>query len=130
MNFPEPCPFCWDPDSHDTCTCPTFCGATSLCGHWEQQAKPDVFADNGIRAAITLLRERGVSAEQYRSVQLVERWSVDGIPGEFPDRAAAFSAAQEKADRSGEWAEVWRNYGPDTDWFAESWIVKPRGADT
>lgn len=87
-------------------------------------AAPEVFGRLDVREAIALLREYGVTPDQYATVELVERWTVAGIDGEFPDREAAFDAAEKLAETDG-MAEVWRDYGPDADWAAESWIITP-----
>lgn len=91
----------------------------------EPTAAPEVFGRPEVREAIALLREHGVTPDQYATVQLVERWTVAGIDGEFPDQNAAWAAAQKLAEENGS-AEVWRNYGPDADWAAESWICQPQ----
>lgn len=81
-----------------------------------------------VREALQRLRDAGVTADQYANVELVEKWSVSGT--EYINRAAAFCAAQEEADRTGKWAEVCLTYGAEADWaMAESWIVKPSGQD-
>lgn len=85
-------------------------------------ADPSVFARPEVRDAINLLREHGVTPEQYATVNLVPCWSVSGK--DYPDRQAAFAAAQAEANTGGQWAEVWCAW-PATDWAAESWIVKP-----
>lgn len=80
-------------------------------------------ANPAIRDAIRLLREYGITPEQYAAAKLTENWRV-GSEG-YPDRESAYAAAERRADTTGEWAEVWRDYGAEADWAAESWIVKP-----
>lgn len=75
-----------------------------------------------IREALKLLREAGITAEQYTNLDITEHWTLSGV--DYPDREAAFAAARAEAAETGEWAEVWYSYGPDYD-GAESWIVKP-----
>jgi hypothetical protein len=79
-----------------------------------------------ILEAMLVLREAGITPEQYRDLDLTERWSVGRVEGEFPDRDSAFAAARTRAVESGEDAEVWRSFGVDGD-GAELWIVKPDG---
>lgn len=92
-------------------------------------AAPEVFGRPEIREAIALLRECGVTPDQYAAIELIERWTVDGIDGEFPDREAAFDAAEKLAAETG-MAEVWRSYGDDIPGGAESWIIQPQIVDT
>lgn len=73
-----------------------------------------------VRDAIKLLREYGVTPEQYATWDIGGQWSVSDI-GAFADREAAFAAAREKARTTGEWAEVWREWANGA--AAESWIV-------
>lgn len=90
-------------------------------------APPEVFADRAVREAIALLREHGITAEQYATVQLVEQWKIGDV--DYPDREAALAAARQQANDTGAWVEVWLSYGPDADGHAESWIIKPEPPD-
>ncbi|UWZ37752.1 hypothetical protein Drose_05640 [Dactylosporangium roseum] len=82
-------------------------------------------ANPAVRDAIRLLRECGVTPEQYAAAQLTESWKLDGRA--YPDRDAAFTAAQRQADETGKQVEVWLEFGEEADWAAESWIVEPGG---
>jgi hypothetical protein len=75
-----------------------------------------------IREAITVLRDAGITASQYATIDITEHWTVSG--SEYPDRAAAFAAGRDEATRTGKWAEVWVSYGPDYE-GDESWIIEP-----
>lgn len=86
-------------------------------------APPGLFAELGIRNAIQVLRDYGVTPEQYATVRLVEDWRFDGQP--YPDREATFAAARRRANDTGQWVEVWVSYGSDADYRGESWIVHP-----
>jgi hypothetical protein len=80
-------------------------------------------ANPAVRGAIRLLREYGVTPEQYATAKLTEEWSVGGVT--YLGRDAAFAAAHREAAETGKWAEVWLSHGEEADWAAESWIVKP-----
>ena len=79
-----------------------------------------------ILEAILVLREAGITPDQYRDLDLTEHWRVAGLENDFSDRDAAFATARTRAADSGEDAEVWRSFGPDNA-GAELWIVKPDG---
>jgi hypothetical protein len=74
-----------------------------------------------VREAIVLLREYGVTPEQYAAADLGEIWIVDGH--EHPGREAAFTAAQQLADQTADLAEVWCRRPSVGD--SESWVVRP-----
>ncbi len=76
--------------------------------------------------AFLVLRGAGITPEQYRDLDVTERWSVGSRDGEPSDRDAAFDAARARAADEGHDVEVWRSFGPRGD-GAELWIVKPDG---
>lgn len=85
-------------------------------------AEESILEQKAVRGAIKLLREYGVTPDQYATWDIEGQWSVAGF-GEFPDRETAFAAARSKVRATGEWAEVWRQWGDGA--AAESWVVKP-----
>ena len=84
-------------------------------------------ADREVREAVLVLRDAGITAEQYRDLDVTEHWSVSGLEGDFPDRESALAAARTTAVDSGEEAEVRRRYGFDSDGGALEYVVKPDG---
>lgn len=87
-------------------------------------ADEEVLAKSAIREAIALLREYGVTPEQYATVELVEVWYFAGRV--YPDRASAAAAAQQEADRTGEYTEFARVFNRDLSGPAEHYGVKPQ----
>ncbi len=84
-------------------------------------ASPEILSQLAVREAIDLLREYGVTPEQYATWDTAGSWIVDGI--NYSDREAAFAAAQSRATEWGDQVEVWRKWADGE--AAESWIVKP-----
>jgi hypothetical protein len=82
----------------------------------------DPFARRDIRDAVTALREAGITPDQYATVELAETWTAGG--NDQPDRATAFTVAQELADTSGQWVEVYLMW--QGEYVADSWIVRPQ----
>ncbi|MEV4349713.1 hypothetical protein AB0J83_35085 [Actinoplanes sp. NPDC049596] len=79
-----------------------------------------------ILEAMLVLRDAGITPEQYRDLDLTEHWRVGSLDGESFGRDSAFDAARARAADSGEEVVVWRSFGPHND-GAEQWIVKPDG---
>lgn len=84
------------------------------------------FGDRAIREALALLREAGVTPDEYRHVHISEVWKLDDV--HYPTMRAAFEAGKAKAVESGEWVEVWHYFtwddGRSKGGF-DSWVIKP-----
>jgi hypothetical protein len=87
-------------------------------------------ANGHVREAIELLRDYGITPEQYETVELREHWTVPGHEQTFTDEAVALAAAQWSADHLMQAVTVTRMCGPEGDFAPlDARRVHPRLGD-
>jgi hypothetical protein len=80
-----------------------------------------------VRDAIELLRDHGITPEQYATAKIVDYWSVPGHETAFTDRPAAIAAAGQVAAVSGQPVRVEHMCGADGDFvsFGSTTVLPP-----
>jgi hypothetical protein len=87
-------------------------------------------ANGHVREAIELLRDYGITPEQYAAADLTAHWAVPGHERTYDDEREALAAAQRRADHMLQPVTVTRMYGASGDFAPlDSRRVHPRLGD-